>query len=92
LLNLARQFNVAPSTALRWILRGLPDGQGGRVRLEAVRRGKPWITSRAALERFFAALPQSTSTPPAPPIRSPARRERESARAAEALNREYGIH
>jgi hypothetical protein len=30
LVDIARQFKVAPSTGLRWILRGLPDGQGGR--------------------------------------------------------------
>jgi transposase-like protein len=89
LIEIARQFGVAPSTVLRWLLRGLPDGRGGRVRLEAVRRGKPWITSRAAIERFLAALPQAGVTPATAPLRTPARRERESAAAMKALTEKY---
>jgi hypothetical protein len=91
LITLSRQFSVNPSTCLRWVLRGLPDGHGGRIRLEAVRRGKPWLTSRAALARFLAALPQSTATPNVPEARTPSKREHDSARAAKILKAKYGI-
>ena len=84
---------VSPSTAFRWMMRGLSDGRGKRIRLQAVRRGKIWLTSRAALERFLSALPhsQSESTPTAAPIRTPSKRERDSARAEQTLKNKYGI-
>jgi transposase-like protein len=91
LLSIARQFDVNPSTCLRWILRGLPDGRGGRVRLEAVRRGKPWLSSRGALERFLGALPQSAPTQATPSIRTPSMRERDSAAAEKMLTEKYGM-
>jgi hypothetical protein len=90
-LDIARQFNVSPSTAFRWIMRGLPHGRGERVRLTAIRRGKVWLTSRAALQRFLAALPASTAAPSGSPIRPPAKRERETARAKRILATKYGI-
>lgn len=71
--------------------KGLPSGYGVRVKLEAIKRGKKWLTSRAAVERFFAALPASTPTPTAPPIRTPSKRERGSARAEQTLKNKYGI-
>ena len=92
LSEIARQMRLNPSTALRWILRGLPDGRGGRVRLEGIRRGKKWLTSRAALARFLAALPQSTTTEAAPPpIRTSSQRSRDAARATAALRDDFGI-
>lgn len=44
------------STIWRHITQGViaPDGQ--RVRLEAVRQGGAWVTSRAALARFWSRL------------------------------------
>ena len=89
-IELARQHNTHPSTIFRWLQRGLPDGRGGRVFLEAVRRGKSWFTSKAAVARFFSRLPQSQATPIVP-IRPPAARERETARAKTALDDRYGI-
>lgn len=91
LLDISRQFSTAPSTALRWVLRGLPDGNGGRIRLEAIRRGKPWLTSRAALQRFLSRLPQSAPSTSAAPTRTPTQRERDSARAKQQLHDTYGI-
>jgi len=55
--QLARENHLQPSTIFRWIAKGLPAAEGGRVRLEAIRRGRRWLTSRAAVRRFFAALP-----------------------------------
>lgn len=89
--DIARQFSVSPSTVFRWIMRGLPHGRGDRIRLAAIRRGKVWVTSRAALQRFLAALPASTPTPTTPPIRTPSRREKETTRAQQALKERYGI-
>ena len=90
-IDIARQFSVSPSTAFRWLMRGLPDGRGERIRLAAIKRGKIWLTSRAALERFLSALPASTPTHTAPPIRTPSKRERDSARAEATLKSNYGI-
>src|SRR5690349_18500025 len=79
---LARTHDTSPSTCFRWITRGLPDAQGRRVYLEALRRGKRWYTSRGAVERFFARLPQSCGAIPQPATpRTPNKRARESARA-----------
>jgi len=91
ILDIARTMGTAPSTVYRWMLRGLPDGRGGRVKLAAIRRGKVWLTSRAALRRFVGALPTTATPTGAPPIRTPAAREREAARAKKTLREKYGI-
>jgi hypothetical protein len=91
LAELAHQHGTAITTVFRWTTKGLPDGRGGRVVLEAFRRGRKWLTSSAAVVRFFAALPQSTLTPAAPPIRTPTNRERASKRAEKVLTEEYGF-
>ena len=90
LIELARQQKTNPSTVFRWVQKGLPSGYGVRVRLEAIKRGKKWLTTAAAVARFFAALPASAPSP-AMPIRTPSKRERDSARAKQALNDKYGI-
>jgi hypothetical protein len=91
LIDLARRFDVSASTCFRWVVKGLPIGNGERVRLPAIKRGKSWITSEAAVARFFGALPHSTTLPTSTPIRTPSKRQRDSARAAETLRAEYGI-
>jgi hypothetical protein len=91
LIELARQHGVNPSTAYRWVLHGLPSGDGTRVRLAALRRGKRWLTTTAAVARFFASLPISAPQPTRRPVRTPARRQRETARARNALKERYGI-
>ena len=45
-----------PATLTRWILRGFRLPYGHHIHLEAVKCGSRWLTSEAALERFFAAL------------------------------------
>lgn len=89
LMDLARRFGVNTSTVFRWIMKGLPSGNGTRIQLEALRRGKSLITSEKAVERFFGALPQSAPTAPA--TRTPSQRERDSARAKQQLHDTYGI-
>jgi hypothetical protein len=43
------------SAVWRWVSNGLPGPDEKRVRLEAVRLGRRWMTSRQALARFMAA-------------------------------------
>jgi hypothetical protein len=69
-------------TAWRWVTKGLSLACGRRVRLEATRFGKRWLTSRAALGRFAAAQQGDVPThrtPPAAPPAGPGRRGRPDA-------------
>jgi hypothetical protein len=70
------------STLIRWIIEGVRLADGRRVRMEAVRLGGKWITSREALQRFTAALTPVLSDTPPPPPRTPGKRQRASERAA----------
>jgi hypothetical protein len=45
-----------PSTISRWINFGVKTRSGRTVRLEAVKVGQSWQTSRQAVERFLEAL------------------------------------
>ncbi|QEL15625.1 DUF1580 domain-containing protein [Limnoglobus roseus] len=63
---------VSPNTVLRWILHGCKGLGGHTVRLEGVRVGSAWCTSKGAVNRFVTALSIPT-TPPAPPPRSAAK-------------------
>jgi hypothetical protein len=83
-----RLLDTHTSTVHRWAFRGLPAGPGRRVRLEAVRRGSKWLTSRAAVERFLGKLPRSVSDDDAVPTpRSPAKRQSADEAAAAELQR-----
>ncbi|MBX9681319.1 MAG: hypothetical protein K2X38_21390 [Gemmataceae bacterium] len=79
-VQVARNLGVSPPTPFRWILKGLPDGKGGRIRLEAIRRGKKWLTTQLAVSRFFASLPASVPVDAAAPAPSPVRTRSESKR------------
>ncbi len=60
---------VCFATVWRWIERGIrrrPDG--AIVRLEAVRLGGRWVTSREAIARFCAALGQPALADVAPEL------------------------
>jgi hypothetical protein len=50
-----RGKRTALSTMLRWVLSGVRLPSGGVVRLEAIRLGGRWMTSRSALQRFAVA-------------------------------------
>jgi hypothetical protein len=79
--------SVAPSTPFRWITKGAKAADGRVVKLEAVRVGGRWLTSRAAVGRFVAAL---TTGPPADPTsfdRTPSARRRASEHADAALEK-----
>jgi len=89
--DIARRFQVNPSTAHRWAFRGLISPNGNRVKLEVIRFGKSWRTSEAALRRFLVALPHGATITAQESIRSPLKRDRDSARAEAALKAKYGI-
>src|SRR5262245_24463868 len=46
---------VSMSCMLRWVLEGVRLPSGERVRLEAIRLGGRWLTSKEALQRFADA-------------------------------------
>src|SRR5262249_42879144 len=75
------------STLLRWILTGARTPSGNMVKLEAIRLGGRWMTSRSALQRFADRLTPPADTPPAQAPRTPTQRRRASARAAAELER-----
>jgi hypothetical protein len=76
---------VTLSCILRWVLRGVPLPDGGRVKLEAVRLAGKWISSPGALRRFIIAqTPDHDADRPAPP-RPPGRRQQASGRARDEL-------
>jgi hypothetical protein len=95
LTALARERKLDPSCVFRWATKGLP-GRNGRVVLEALRLGRSWVTSRAAVARFFSQLPHSPSgeienaSPAVPRPRSARDRQEADQYAADRL-REKGF-
>jgi hypothetical protein len=85
-----RDRPVSFSCVLRWVLEGAKAPSGELVKLEALRLGGRWVTSRKALQRFAERLTPRLDDNPAPLPRSPARRQREDERAARQLD-EIGI-
>jgi hypothetical protein len=77
------------STLLRWILDGATAPDGSRVRLEAVRLGGRWMTTREALSRFATALTPRLDTVDmkSPQVRTATSRQRASDRAAAELEK-----
>jgi Protein of unknown function (DUF1580) len=78
---------VSLSCLLRWVLTGARGPSGERVRLEAVRLGGRWITSRQALQRFAERLTPRIFAAPAPIPRTASQRQGASERAEEELER-----
>src|SRR5438552_644314 len=75
---------VTASCVLRWVLRGVRvRGARERVRLEALRIGGRWLTSKEAMQRFAEA--QTPIINDAAPIRTPAARSRASDHADRQL-------
>ena len=81
---------VTLSCVLRWVLDGLRGPSGDLVRLEALRLGGRWITSKEAIQRFAEKLtPSLGSVKPEAP-RTPTQRSRAAEQAAKRLER-HGI-
>jgi hypothetical protein len=79
--------SVSPSTVFRWARKGLKSPDGRLVRLEAVRVGARWLTSRAAVTRFVAALTAGADPTDSEAPRSPVCRTRASEAAEKELRR-----
>jgi hypothetical protein len=75
------------STILRWILKGAKTPTGERVRLEALRLGGRWVTTREAIQRFAETLTPRLDAPPAPALRTPTARAKAAERAGKALDK-----
>ncbi len=75
------------STTLRWVLTGAKAPSGEVVRLDAIRLGGKWITSREALQRFGDRLTPDLDRAQEPAPRPPARRRRASEKAARQLEK-----
>ena len=79
---------VDPSTVFRWVTKGMRTPDGRTVKLEAVRVGGRWLTSKGAVARFVGALTAAAdpaSTDPAPAPRTPAARRRAAEHAVAKL-------
>lgn len=64
-------LNTTARSVVRWLSAGVKLADGRTVRLEGVRVGTLWKTSREACRRFVAATTNPTAGPPDQP---PARR------------------
>lgn len=80
--ELARENHSHASTFIRWITKG---SRG--VRLEAIRLGGRWFSSRAALQRFAQALTPLPGNDPALRPPTPSQQKRGSQKAAEELRK-----
>ncbi|MBP3957172.1 DUF1580 domain-containing protein [Gemmata sp. G18] len=77
---------VGPSTVFRWLTKGAKANGGHLVRLEAVRVGGRWLTSRGAVARFVRALTDAaTPAAPVPAPRTTSARQKASERAGREL-------
>jgi Protein of unknown function (DUF1580) len=73
------------STVWRWVLKGV-TANGQVVKLQAVRLGSRWITSKEAIRRFSEALtPTNTNTQVEKSGRTPSRRARDNSAAKKQL-------
>ena len=70
---------------LRWVLCGSRSPSGELVRLEAIRMGGRWLTSREALQRFAERLTPSLDGEAAPTPRTTRQRQRAAERATKKL-------
>jgi hypothetical protein len=69
----------------RWILTGIRAPNGKRVRLEAVKLGRSWMTSTEAVQRFALATTPDLDADPGKAPRSASKREQAAARAEKKL-------
>jgi hypothetical protein len=76
---------VSFQCVLRWVLNGARGPDGELVRLESLRIGSRWVTSREAIQRFAEALTPEIATPA--PARTRRQRLRAAAKAEHELDR-----
>jgi hypothetical protein len=76
------------STLVRWITVGCRGPSGERVKLEALRIGGRWVTSREALQRLAERLtPHLGGDTPASPHRTAGQQRRANERAGRKLEK-----
>ena len=78
---------VDPSTVYRWVTKGAKAAGGQLVKLEAVRVGGRWSTSREAVTRFVQALTAAAAPTSPPPQPRPSVARRRAAAAGRELAR-----
>lgn len=71
-------------TVYRWILTGLKSPSGELVKLEGIRLGDKWVTSKEAMQRFAERLTPDVNVRSAPAPRTARQRQR----AVERVERE----
>lgn len=76
---------VHKATIWRWILKGCRLPNKERLRLEAVRIGSQYVTSREAISRFITAQTEARFVTDTPTPRTPTQRARASDRASKKL-------
>jgi hypothetical protein len=57
-----KDSSVSPSCVWRWAKHGVEISGGDRVRLEALKLGSRWLTSKGAMQRFLARLQRADQT------------------------------
>jgi hypothetical protein len=80
----AKSNSVNPATVTRWIQTGSKGKNGTRIFLIGVRRGSKWLTSEAAIRRFFEELTANSLAP----VEGVTETTRERGKASEAATRE----
>jgi len=81
-----RDGTITPQACWRWHTRGVRRRDGTVVKLEAVFCAGRYLTSYVAYERFVIAQNETADSTPLPvPPRSPSKRQREDANAAQIL-------
>ena len=85
--DISRQFEVNPSPQACDGSCGPPRRSWWTRALQQFAEANAGLVRGAALERFLSALPQSVTTS----VRTPTKRERDSARARETLKNKYAI-
>jgi len=76
---------VSFNCILRWILKGSKTVDGQIVKLEGLRIGGRWVTSREAIQRYAEALTPQTAAPSR--SRTACQHRREAQKAEQELER-----
>jgi hypothetical protein len=58
---------IDPSSVFRFVTRGTRTADGRLVKLEAIRIGAKWVTTRPAISRYLRALANPIEATPAKP-------------------------
>jgi len=76
---------IDPSSVFRFVTRGTKTADGRLVKLEAIRVGVKWMTSRPAIERYLRALANPNTAPAASPKPGNAKNRNHSAEKLAAM-------